>query len=432
MTLASRNRLCECGSGLRYKHCCGASATTADAQWAQMYAALEAQKAGRLDEAESLYRRVLAAAPDLPDALHMLGVVRLGQGDLDEAQMLVQRALDSTGWQFPAYRTNLGIILSKRVAVDSAAKLAARHEAYLRWDADRRSIRTADEPLVSVVIPSYNHGRFIERTLRSVYAQTYRNVELIVIDDGSQDASRDVIGACLRDCPFPHRFITRENRGSVATVNEGLALASGAFINILHSDDAFAAERFAVFVREVAQTGCDWGFSGVRFIDAEDRPIAADDLHVAHLDLKIDDLPREVSTGMALLSTNVSITTGNLFVRRAFWDRIGGLVPYKYNDDWEFCIRATRAAEPVYLPDRLFSYRFHGSNTILNAREGSRVEAIEILREYLDRAWTTHSWPNPFAPSPYTWGRLFAWKLLETGLRFGMEERDLRQLAAKA
>ena len=91
-----------------------------------MYAALEAQKAGRLDEAESLYRRVLAAAPDLPDALHMLGVVRLGQGDLDEAQMLVQRALDSTGWQFPAYRTNLGIILSKRVAVDSAAELAAR------------------------------------------------------------------------------------------------------------------------------------------------------------------------------------------------------------------------------------------------------------------------------------------------------------------
>ena len=168
----------------------------------------------------------------------------------------------------------------------------------------------------------------------------------------------------------PHRFITRENRGSVATVNEGLALASGAFINILHSDDAFAAERFAVFVREVAQTGCDWGFSGVRFIDAEDRPIAADDLHVAHLNLVIDDLPREVSTGMALLSTNVSITTGNLFVRRAFWDRIGGLVPYKYNDDWEFCIRATRAAEPVYLPDRLFSYRFHGSNTILNAARG--------------------------------------------------------------
>jgi glycosyltransferase involved in cell wall biosynthesis len=430
----SRNRLCECGSGRRYKHCCGADnakvAATAAAEGLRfrMFTALEAQRAGRLDEAEAIYRQVLAAAPDEPDALHMLGVVRYEQGEFAEAQAMVQRALDLTGWQYAEYRQNLGLIVSKRADAAGAAELAERRRDYLRWDADRRAVRSGAEPLVSVVVPSYNHGRYVARALRSVFAQTYRNVELVVIDDGSKDDSVSVITACLRDCPFPHRFVARENRGSVATVQEGLTLAGGAFINILHSDDMFAPERLAVFVREVAQTGCDWGFSGVLFVDADDRSMDVDNPLVVHLNRAIAGIPDAGSAGMALLALNVSITTGNLFVRRAFWDRIGGLHRFKYNDDWEFCLRATRASEPVYVVDKLFSYRFHGRNTILSAGDGARIEAVGIFRDYMNEAMTDRSWPNPYAPSARGWGRMFAHKLLATGLGFAMEAPDLRRL----
>src|SRR5260221_13624346 len=109
MTPPSRNEPCPCGSGKRYKHCCG----TSDAQAAGalteraapvatlMRAALSAQTAGRNEEAEQLYRRVLAIAPDEPDALQSLGLVRFARGDLAEARSLVLRALDLTQWKYP-------------------------------------------------------------------------------------------------------------------------------------------------------------------------------------------------------------------------------------------------------------------------------------------------------------------------------------------
>ena len=109
----SRNALCPCGSGLRYKRCCGraeeAAAETAipfylgweaftrdekAALWATMQRALAAQKLGQLDTARRLYEEVVARAPITFDAVHMLGVVRMQQGDLDAAEAMLTRALD--------------------------------------------------------------------------------------------------------------------------------------------------------------------------------------------------------------------------------------------------------------------------------------------------------------------------------------------------
>lgn len=110
----SRNAPCPCGSGLRYKHCCGRAegsappdvaipfyvgwdAFTQDEKsslWATMQRALEAQKLGQLDAARGLYEEVVARAPLTFDAVHMLGVVRMQQGDLDDAEAMLTRALE--------------------------------------------------------------------------------------------------------------------------------------------------------------------------------------------------------------------------------------------------------------------------------------------------------------------------------------------------
>jgi tetratricopeptide (TPR) repeat protein len=137
MAAPQRNAPCPCGSGLRYKHCHGANAahgSTSGAQqastrapypgweafapedqtslWSAMQDALAAQKSGQLETASDLYSQVVARAPLTFDALHMLGVVKFQQGDLDEAESLLRRASDLMP-DFAAIRNNL-LLLQQR------------------------------------------------------------------------------------------------------------------------------------------------------------------------------------------------------------------------------------------------------------------------------------------------------------------------------
>ncbi len=92
-------------------------------------------------------------------------------------------------------------------------------------------------PLVSVFIPSYNHSRYIQTTLEGIFAQTYRNIQLIIIDDGSTDNSPEIIEKALKNCPFESELIVRPNKGIVPTLLEGLAMARGEYFASTASDD---------------------------------------------------------------------------------------------------------------------------------------------------------------------------------------------------
>jgi alpha-1,3-rhamnosyltransferase len=92
---------------------------------------------------------------------------------------------------------------------------------------------------VSVLIPSYNHAPFVERTLRSVFKQTLPPKKLFVIDDGSKDDSVKIVERVLQDCPFDSELIVRENRGLCATLNEGLLLTDSKYFAYIGSDDVW-------------------------------------------------------------------------------------------------------------------------------------------------------------------------------------------------
>lgn len=94
-------------------------------------------------------------------------------------------------------------------------------------------------PLVSVIMPSYNHEKYIEEAIRSVWEQTYSNVELIVLDDGSKDSSPKIIKELEKISPIPMKVVLKENEGLCRTLNKGLELADGLFIGILASDDIY-------------------------------------------------------------------------------------------------------------------------------------------------------------------------------------------------
>lgn len=93
-----------------------------------------------------------------------------------------------------------------------------------------------DQSRFSVIIPVFNKESYIERTLKSVYAQTYGNYEVIVVDDGSKDRSLEVVTAYVKDKPNT-QVIKQENSGVAVARNNGVANARGQFICFLDSDD---------------------------------------------------------------------------------------------------------------------------------------------------------------------------------------------------
>jgi alpha-1,3-rhamnosyltransferase len=104
-------------------------------------------------------------------------------------------------------------------------------------------------PLVTVVIPSYNHQSYVSQSIKSVLNQTYKNIELIVIDDGSEDKSVKYIKKLAIANKF--KFIARKNKGLAATLNEGIRLAKGEYICFLASDDYFLLNRIEHALLEI-------------------------------------------------------------------------------------------------------------------------------------------------------------------------------------
>ena len=94
------------------------------------------------------------------------------------------------------------------------------------------------ENLVSIVVTCYNHEKYIEQCLRSIFNQTYSNIELIVINDGSTDGSDSVIKRALQEVPFEkYKYISHSNKGLVVSRNIGLEIVTGDFLLFVDSDN---------------------------------------------------------------------------------------------------------------------------------------------------------------------------------------------------
>lgn len=102
------------------------------------------------------------------------------------------------------------------------------------------------KPLVSVLLPSYNHEHYVQAAIESVCKQTYQNIELIVIDDGSTDQSVEIISKLQEKYGF--NFIKQENQGLIATLYKLGSLATGKYISNIASDDLYHPEKIEILV----------------------------------------------------------------------------------------------------------------------------------------------------------------------------------------
>jgi glycosyltransferase involved in cell wall biosynthesis len=261
--------------------------------------------------------------------------------------LLTARTLDELRpGQHPCLDEFGEVVLGLRSAVPLAAE--AEPPANMDPGAERVAVRRAlaalsgraevrDEIKVSVIVPCFNHGRYLRDCITSVAAQNYRHLEVIVVNDGSTDDSKEVAEACLQEFPqLRIRIVTQANSGQPAIArNAGIRLARGEFILPLDADDQIDSGYLGKGMRTFeGNDGVDVVFADMLVCNqyGQQRKSAG----------KLDRDALKQSNQFAYCS---------LF-RKSLWEKIGG---YRENirgyEDWDFWLAASLAgAQGAYLP----------------------------------------------------------------------------------
>lgn len=240
-------------------------------------------------------------------------------------------------------------------------------------------------PLISVVIPAYNHEQFIGAAIDSVLEQSLGDLELIIVDDGSTDNTAGVI----KTYDDPRISYTwQENQDAYNTINRGMGMARGRYVSILNSDDVYTTDRFEKCVAYLEQSGNEVVFSDVIPIDDDGKPLNDPDFgwNVWHQNNRnyYFEHGKDLYTGF--LNGNFMVTTSNLFMTREAVEKTGQFTSLRYLHDYDYIFRLMLACpgKVGYLDqDKLLYYRIHGGNTLSEAAITGREQDLEVIEKYM-------------------------------------------------
>lgn len=153
--------------------------------------------------------------------------------------------------------------------------------------------------MVSIVVPVYNAAKYIENTIDMVCNQTYKDWELILVDDASRDGSADIIEEYIKDQGKRIRLIRKEtNAGAAAARNSGIDASAGRYIAFLDADDVWAADKLEKQIEFMEKTGAAFSFHSYEFGDERAKPTG-----------KIVHVPETLNFRQALSRTVIFTTT---------------------------------------------------------------------------------------------------------------------------
>ena len=237
---------------------------------------------------------------------------------------------------------------------------------------------------VSVVIPAYNHEKFIGPAIDSVLNQSCQDFELIIVDDGSTDKTASVINS-YDDSRI--RYFYQENQDAFNTINRGMRLAVGEYIAILNSDDIYSSDRLQRLLEVQKQTGAQCLFSDVIPISDSGEEFVDPDFgwNVWHQKNR-DFFKKSGDLYSAFLKGNFMVTTSNLFMTRVAAEKVGKFCSLRYLHDYDFIFRMMLAfPDQVYYlaSEKLLYYRIHDGNTLGEAAISGREQDQEVIRKYM-------------------------------------------------
>jgi len=223
-------------------------------------------------------------------------------------------------------------------------------------------------PLVSVIIPTYNGERYILQAVKSVLSQTYKNYEIIVIDDGSTDNTKQVLQ------PYQHliRYIYQKNQGAAIARNHGCRIAKGEFLAFLDGDDFWEPQKLEQQITYFAENpDIDLVQSGWNLVNQNGEIIS-----------KITPWDYAPELDLATWVIYKLVRPSALILRRHWWEKVGGFDHrYPPTEDLDFVLRlALMGCKSAWLTEIHAAYRQHENNLMSG---GIKVmQNTEILMEH--------------------------------------------------
>ena len=246
-------------------------------------------------------------------------------------------------------------------------------------------------PLVSVVIPSYNHENFVQDSIQSVIDQTYQNIELIIIDDGSKDNSivkiREMIELCKRRF-VRFEFRSRDNKGLSSTLNEALDWCKGDFYSPIASDDMMLSNKILdqveLLIRNSEVVGV---FGAVQKINEKNEKL--DEIRQPDKIFEFDDL----------IYTEHFLPAPTQMLRLNALKEIGGYIEGMIIEDWYIYLKILEKGNKILYKDDLYCYyRIHVGNTFSNPYSMG-LGYLQVLNEFrghelFKKAYIKACWEN--------------------------------------
>jgi glycosyltransferase involved in cell wall biosynthesis len=253
-------------------------------------------------------------------------------------------------------------------------------------------MESTGDPIVSVLLPVFNGGRYLAEAVESILNQTFRNFEMLIIDDGSTDQTPGILRSFAARDPRI-RVVTKPNEGYTKALLAGLSLARGKYIARMDADDISHPDRFAAQVAFLDENpACAVVGSAIRIIDPEGDPLSHRRYPLAHSEIDF----AHVYKG------ECSLAHPSTMIRRSSLDEAGGYRPeFEPAEDFELWTRLGEKGELANLPSELLSYRLHPKST--STQRGR--DQVDRVNRAIEATWRrrnlgTDGMPRvPFAPS---------------------------------
>lgn len=228
-----------------------------------------------------------------------------------------------------------------------------------------------NQPPVSVIIPNYNYACYLREAIDSALNQTYRNIEIIVVDDGSQDNSAEV----LESYSDKIKFIQQQNQGVSAARNVGFQASSGDYIAFLDADDVWLPQKIEKQIKRFLDD-VELGLVhvGLEDIDADGNK----------LKIHVDGLEGWVSQELLLFKRPVILGGGSgMLIPRKIFEETGGFdLQLSTSADWDIFYQISSRYQVGFVPEILMKYRVHDSNMHSNIPRMEREMMIGYKKAF--------------------------------------------------
>lgn len=230
------------------------------------------------------------------------------------------------------------------------------------------------EPLVSIIIPVYNVEKYIKKTIESVIGQTYEKLELIIVDDGSTDASIDIAQKALDDSAITYQIVHQNNRGVGCARNIGMELAKGEWLFFLDSDDILVPNTVKTMIEATKQEKVDMVFCGYKTISSlqEIESYVGETIFLMYTSeqLQKDFLLRET----IVLAPGTLWRRELLISRQIFFEKIA------WSEDQHFVWRALRdIGNAIHVKETLYYYVQHQGSIMHSTTVDKMIESYSVI-----------------------------------------------------